>query len=139
LKETAELAQKVAAAGSADLAASAVEIAGVRILAAQVAGGTAALMPTLDTLRSRLGSAVILLAAVDDGQVSLVAGVSKDIVARIKAGELVNLVGKEVGARGGGKPELARAGGGDRVDAIGAALKLVVPFVRERLTQGASA
>jgi len=139
LKETAELAQKVAAAGSADIAASAVEIAGVRILAAQVAGGTAALMPTLDTLRSRLGSAVILLAAVDDGQVSLVAGVSKDIVARIKAGELVNLVGKEVGARGGGKPELARAGGGDRVDAIGAALKLVVPFVRERLTQGASA
>lgn len=138
-KESADLAQKVAAAGSGALADRAVQLGDVSVLAALVPGGSAALMPTLDTLKGKLQKSVILLAAVDDGKVSLVAGVSKDVTNRIKAGDLVNHVGREVGAKGGGRPELARAGGGERGEAVDAALALVVPFVKDKLGTGVSA
>ncbi|MCP5180986.1 MAG: alanine--tRNA ligase [Pseudomonadales bacterium] len=138
-KEAAELAQKVAAVGSGDLAGRAVEVAGVQVVAATVDGGNAALMPALDTLKSRLGSAVLVLAAVDEGKVSLVVSVSKDITSLVKAGELVNLVGEDVGAKGGGRPELARAGGGTQPDALTASLAKVVPYLQRKLDSGVTA
>jgi alanyl-tRNA synthetase len=138
-KETGDLSQKVAAASSGALADQVIDVNGVSVLAAQVPGGAAALMPTLDTLKGKLQSSVILLAALEDGKVSLVAGVSKDITGKVKAGDLVNHVGKEVGAKGGGRPELARAGGGENSQALANALKLVVPFVRDRTGSGATA
>lgn len=138
-KETIETAQKMAAAEGGSLADQAVDVSGISVLAALVSGGSAALMPTLDTLKGKLQCSVILLAAIDDGKVSLVAGVSKDVAGKVKAGDLVNHVGREVGAKGGGRPELARAGGGDRQDALSDALSLVVPFVQAKLGTGAPA
>jgi len=139
-KETAELAQKIAASGGADLAATAVDAGGgVMVVSARIEGGAAALMPTLDTLKSRFGSVVIVLAAIEEGKVNLVAGVSKDLVSRVKAGDLVNLVGKAVGAKGGGRPELARAGGGDHPEVLNEALQLVLPYMEKRVSGGEGA
>jgi len=138
-KETGELSQKVAAASGGALADQAVDVNGVSVLATLVQGGAAALMPTLDTLKGKLQRSVILLATLDDGKVSLVAGVSKDVTGTVKAGDLINHVGRAVGAKGGGRPELARAGGGERPEALDDALKLVVPFVRDKTVSGVSA
>jgi alanyl-tRNA synthetase len=84
-------------------------------------------------LRSKLGSAVIVLGNVADGRVSLIAGVSKDLTDRVSAPDLISLVGPEVGAKGGGRPDMARAGGGNRPDALGPALAKVRDWVAERL------
>jgi len=86
----------------------------------------------MDQLRNKLGSCVLLLAAVADGKVSLVAGVSADLTARVKAGELVNFVALQVGGKGGGRPDMAQAGGTDAA-ALPAALASVQGFVAERL------
>ncbi len=136
-KETTELGQKIAASGGADLAGSAIDAGdGVMVVSARIEGGASALMPTLDTLRSRFGRGVVILAAVEDGKVNLVAAVSKDLLSRVKAGDLVNLVGKVVGAKGGGRPELARAGGGDRPEALNEALQLVLPYMQKLISSG---
>ena len=91
-----------------------------------------ALRDTVDQLKNKLGSAVVVLASVNGEKISLIAGVSKDQVKRIKAGDLVNAVATQVGGRGGGRPDMAQAGGNDPA-ALDAALKSVPDWVREVL------
>ena len=132
-RELDALRQKLAAAAGADLSEQAVEIGGVRVLAARVDGNAESLLQTLDALKSKLDSAVIVLATIEDGRVSLIAGVTKDLVGRIKAPDVIKLVGADVNARGGGRPDMARAGGGDRPEALAAALQRVAPWVTTQL------
>ncbi len=111
-KEIARLKSKLAASQGDELAAQAVAIGGAKVLAAVMEGADVpALRETLDKLRDKLGSAAIVLAAVNDGKVSLIAGVTPDLTAKVKAGELVNFVAAQVGGKGGGKPDMAQAGG----------------------------
>ena len=132
-KQIERLQGAMAANQGADLASQAVEVADVKVLAARVEGDGKSLMSTLDNLKSKLARCVVVLAAVEDGKISLIAGVSKDLTKTLKAGDAVNLVGAKVGAKGGGRPDMARAGGGSDVDALPAALELVVPWVNEML------
>ena len=103
------------------------------MLAARVEGDSKALMQTLDTLKSKLGSTAIVLGHVADGKVSLIAGVSKDLTDRLKAPDLINTVGAQVGAKGGGRPGMARAGGGDNPDGLADALASVPDWIRGQL------
>ena len=132
-KQIEKLQGAMAANQGADLASEAVEVAGVKVLAAKVAGDSKALMSTLDNLKSKLERCVVVLASVEGDKISLIAGVSKDLTKSLKAGDVVNLVGAKVGAKGGGRPDMARAGGGSDVDALPAALDLVAPWVAETL------
>ncbi|HEX7034820.1 MAG TPA: alanine--tRNA ligase [Pseudomonadales bacterium] len=132
-REVERLSQKLASSQGADLADRAVEVNGTKVLAAPVEGDPKSLLGTLDLLKSKLGSAVIVLGNVSDGKVSLIAGVSKDLTDRVSAPDLIALVGPEVGARGGGRPDMARAGGGDKPDALAPALARVPGWVAERL------
>ena len=130
LKEIEQFKAKAAAARGTDLAAEAVEIRGMQVLVADL-GTTDAktLMATLDSLRAKLPRGVIVLAAVEDGKVNLVAGVAKELTGQIKAGDLVRDIGKLVGSRGGGRPDMARAGGGEQLDALPSALQAVTAWV----------
>jgi alanyl-tRNA synthetase len=133
-RELAQLKESAAATQGADLAAGAREIHGIRVLAAEVTSGDAkSLLTTLDALKNKLGTAVIVLGQVSDGKVNLIAGVTQGLVDRIKAGDVIAMVGAQVGARGGGRPDMARAGGGDRPDALAAALESVHDWVAERV------
>jgi alanine--tRNA ligase len=132
-KELAALKGRLASAQGDELLAQAVEVKGVKLLAAQLAGADAkTLRDTLDKLKDKLKCAVIVLAAVDGDKVQLAAGVTKAETARIKAGELVNFVAQQVGGKGGGKPDLAMAGGTNAA-ALPAALASVQAWVAERL------
>ncbi len=132
-KEVAQLKDKLASGRGRDLAADAESISGLKVVATTVEGAdAAALRNAVDQLKSQLGSAVIVLGTTDaDGKVTLIAGVTADATARFKAGELVNFVAQQVGGRGGGRPDLAQAGGnlGDRLPV---ALRSVANWVRER-------
>ena len=133
-KELDQLKAKLASASGADLAARAVDVAGTKVLAAQLDGTDAkSLRDTLDQLKNKLGTAVILLAAVDGDKVSLVAGVTKDRIGQIKAGDLVKTVAERVGGKGGGRPDMAQGGGSDPA-ALPQALAAVESWVRERLS-----
>ncbi len=111
-KELAALKSKLASAQGEELLAQAQDINGVKVLAAKLDGADAAVLrETLDKLKDKLKSAVILLASVNDGKVSLIAGVTADATAKVKAGELVNFVAQQVGGKGGGRPDMAQAGG----------------------------
>jgi alanyl-tRNA synthetase len=134
-REVRTLRDKLASGQGTDLAAGAVDVAGVKVIAARVAGADAgSLRAAVDQLKSRLKSAVIVLATVDNHtKVSLVSGVTADQTARIKAGELVARIAAQIGGKGGGRPDFAQAGGND-VNALDGALATVVPYVRERLT-----
>ena len=132
-KQIERLQGAMAANQGADLASEALEVSGVKVLAARVEGDSKALMSTLDNLKSKLERCVVVLAAVEDGKISLIAGVSKDLTKSLKAGDAVNLVGAKIGAKGGGRPDMARAGGGSDVGALPAALELVAPWVAETL------
>ena len=113
-KEVARLKGKLAASAGEELAASAATVNGVRLLAAELEGADAAtLRDTMDKLKDRLQSAVIVLASKADGKVQLAAGVTKDLTGKVKAGELVNFVAGQVGGKGGGKPDMAMAGGSE--------------------------
>jgi alanyl-tRNA synthetase len=90
------------------------------------------LRETMDTLKDKLKSAVIVLASVQDGKVSLIAGVTADAISKVKAGDLVNFVAEQVGGKGGGKPDMAMAGG-TKPDGLKAALSAVEPWVAKRL------
>jgi alanyl-tRNA synthetase len=115
------------------LLARAVDVGGLKVLAAMLDGADAkALRETMDKLKDKLKSAAIVLAAVDGGRVQLAAGVTADQVGRIKAGELVNFVAQQVGGKGGGKPDLAMAGGND-ASKLAQALASVQGYVAERL------
>ncbi len=136
-REIQQLKTKLAAgAGGRDLAAEAQTVAGLRLLVARLDDGTdaASLRDTVDRMKDKLGSVVILLAAADveGGKLSLAAGVSKDLTARLKAGELVNAVAVQVGGKGGGRPDFAQAGGTD-IAALDAALAAVPQWVESRL------
>jgi alanyl-tRNA synthetase len=132
-KELDQLKGKLASAAGSDLAASAVSVGEVKVLAATLDGADAkALRDTMDQLKNKLGSAVILLATVADERVSLVAGVTKDLSARMKAGDLVRLAAEKVDGKGGGRPDMAQAGG-TNPSALPQALAVVEPWVRDRL------
>jgi alanyl-tRNA synthetase len=131
-KEVAALKSKLAAGQGDELLARAVDVNGIKVLAATMEGADAtALRETMDKLKDKLGTAAIVLASVLDGKVSLIAGVTKDATARVKAGELVNFVAQQVGGKGGGRPDMAQAGGTDAAG-LPAALAGVAAWVGER-------
>jgi alanyl-tRNA synthetase len=133
-KENRQLKDKLASGQGTDLSAGARDIAGVKLIAAQVDGADAgALRNAVDQLKDKLKSAVIVLASVDaTNKITLVAGVTADQTARVKAGELVGNVAGQVGGKGGGRPDFAQAGGNNPA-ALGAALASVEGFVRAKL------
>ena len=132
-KEIAALKGKLASNQGDELLTQAIDIKGVKLLAARLEGADAkTLRDTMDKLKDKLGSAVIVLAAVDGDKVQLAAGVTKDCIGKLKAGELVNHVALQVGGKGGGKPDMAMAGGTDAA-ALPAALASVQAWVTERL------
>ncbi|MEI6026243.1 MAG: alanine--tRNA ligase [Betaproteobacteria bacterium] len=131
-KEIAALKGKLASAQGDELMAQAVDVKGLKVLAATLEGADAkTLRETLDKLKDKLKTAAIVLAAVDGGKVQLAAGVTADSVGRVKAGELVNFVAQQVGGKGGGKPDMAMAGGTDAA-ALPKALASVAGWVGER-------
>jgi alanyl-tRNA synthetase len=132
-KEIAALKGKLASNQGDELLTQAADIKGVKVLAAKLEGADAkTLRDTMDKLKDKLGAAVIVLAAVDGDKVQLAAGVTKAETAKLKAGELVNFVAQQVGGKGGGKPDMAMAGGTDAA-AVPAALASVQAWVAERL------
>lgn len=132
-KEVAQLKGKLASSQGDELLAQAVDVKGLKVLAATLHGADAkALRETLDKLKDKLKSAAIVLAAVDGGRVQLAAGVTADSIAKVKAGELVNFVAQQVGGKGGGKPDMAMAGGTDAA-ALPKALQSVQGWVAERM------
>ena len=132
-KELARLKSKLAASQGDDLVGQAVDVAGAKVLAATLEGAdVATLRETLDKLKDKLKSAAVVLASVTDGKVSLIAGVTPDLTGKVKAGELVNFVAQQVGGKGGGRPDMAQAGGTDAA-ALPAALAGVVGWVGGKL------
>ena len=133
-RQVAQLEGRLAATQGDELAAAAVEVAGTRVLAAELPDADPkSLLATLDKVRNSLGSAVVVLGCVHEGKVALIAGVTRDLVDRIRAGDVIQHVGAQTGARGGGRPDMARAGGGDRPEALPAALASVAQFVADAL------
>ncbi|MDU2732650.1 MAG: alanine--tRNA ligase [Mixta calida] len=132
-KELQQLKDQQAAQESASLSSKAVEIGGVKLLVSELSNVEPKLLRTMvDDLKNQLGSAVIVLATVADGKVSLIAGVTKDLTDRVKAGELIGAVAQQVGGKGGGRPDMAQAGGTD-AQALPAALASVESWVVSRL------
>ena len=132
-KEVERLKQKLASGAGGDLTAEAREVGGVKVLATKVDGADAkTLRVTMDKVKDKLGSAVILLAAADGDKVALVAGVTQDLTDRVKAGDLMKHVAEQVGGKGGGRPDMAQGGGSDAA-ALPAALDGVQTWVAERL------
>jgi len=132
-KELATLKSKLASAQGDELLAQAQDINGVKVLAAKLDGADAAVLrETLDKLKDKLKSAAIVLATVADGKVSLIAGVTPDLIAKIKAGELVNMVAQQVGGKGGGRPDMAMAGG-TQPEHLAKALAAIPGWVQVRL------
>ena len=132
-RELARLKSRLAASQGDVLAEQAVEVKGVKVLAVMLDGADArALRETLDKLKDKLKSAAIVLATTDGGKVSLIAGVTSDLTSKIKAGELVNYVAQQVGGKGGGRADMAQAGGTD-ASKLPAALASVRPWIEQRL------
>ncbi|MFB2659380.1 alanine--tRNA ligase [Shewanella mangrovisoli] len=132
-KDMQQLKDKLAAAASADLAGDAVVVNGVNVLIKKLEGVEAgALRGMQDELKQKLKSAVILLGVAQEGKVNLIAGVSNDLVGKVKAGELVAMVAAQVGGKGGGRPDMAQAGG-SQPENLDAALSQVLPWITERL------
>jgi alanyl-tRNA synthetase len=120
-KEVGRLKSRLASSQGEELADRAVEVKGAKVLAAAIDGADArALRATMDKLKDRLKSAVVVLAAVEDGKVALIAGVTADLTSKVKAGELVNFIAQQVGGKGGGRPDMAQAGGTEPAKLSGA-------------------
>lgn len=131
-KEIAALKGKLASSQGDELVTQAVDVKGLKVLAARLEGADAkTLRDTMDKLKDKLKTAVIVLAAVDGDKVQIAAGVTADSVGKVKAGELVNFVAQQVGGKGGGKADMAMAGGTD-ASRLGDALKSVQAWVSER-------
>ncbi len=131
-KELELLKAKLAKSAGNDLVSQAQEVAGVKLLVAQLDAADPKTLPDMmDQLKNKLGSAVVLLATVQEGKISLVAGVTKDLTARIKAGDLIQYVAPQVGGKGGGRPDMAK-GGGTASDALPAALASVAGWVESQ-------
>ena len=132
-KELQQLKEQSAAQESANLSSKAEEINGVKLLVSELTGVEPKMLRTMvDDLKNQLGSTIVVLATVADGKVSLIAGVSKDVTDRVKAGELVGMVAQQVGGKGGGRPDMAQAGGTD-ASALPAALASVKGWVSAKL------
>jgi alanyl-tRNA synthetase len=132
-KELSRLKSKLASGQGADIASQAVDVKGSKVLAATLDGADAkTLREAVDQLKGRLKSAAIVLGAVHDGKVSLVAGVTDDLTAKLKAGELVNFVAQQVGGKGGGRADMAQAGGTDAAK-LPSALQSVQRWVEEKV------
>tara|TARA_R110002110_G_scaffold330339_1_gene541587 strand:- start:2046 stop:4646 length:2601 start_codon:yes stop_codon:yes gene_type:complete len=132
-KEIARLKQKLASSAGSDLTAGVVEVEGVKVLAANVEGADAkSLRDTLDQVKNKLGSAVILLAAVTDDKVALAAGVTADLTGKVKAGDLMREFAQRLGGKGGGRPDMAQGGGTD-VSALPDVLQAVPEWVASQL------
>ncbi|WP_279152640.1 alanine--tRNA ligase [Photobacterium iliopiscarium] len=132
-KEIQQLKDKLAAQEGAGLINKVQEINGIKVLIAQLDGAdNKALRGMVDELKNQLGSGVVLLGNVSEGKVGLIAGVTKDLIGKVKAGELVNLVALQVGGKGGGRPDMAQAGGTDAA-ALPAALETVAPWLADKL------
>jgi alanyl-tRNA synthetase len=132
-KELQQLKGKLASSQGADLASQAVEVDGIKVLAARLEGAdNQVLRDTLDQLKNKLGSAAVVLGSVNGDKVSLVAGVTKDRTTQIRAGDLVNAVALQVGGKGGGRPDMAQAGG-TQPEHLDAALDSVADWVRQQL------
>ncbi len=132
-RQLTDVSQKLAASKGTDLAAGAVDIGGVKFLAAEVQGDNKAMMQTLDSLRAQLGEAVIVLAQVHNDKVGMVVGVGKTVVQRLQAPEVLAAIGPLVGAKGGGRADLARAGGGDNPSGLEEAFAAAQTFVQQHL------
>jgi alanyl-tRNA synthetase len=133
-KEVEQLKAKLASSQGSDMASQAVDIEGIKVLAARLEGGDAkSLRETVDQLKNKLGAAAVVLATVEGDKVSLAAGVTKDETKRIRAGDLVNHVAQQVGGKGGGRPDMAMAGGKDP-SGLDAALQAVPDWVRGQLS-----
>jgi alanyl-tRNA synthetase len=131
-KEVAQLKGKLASSQGDELMSQAVDVKGIKVLAARLEGADAkTLRDTMDKLKDKLKSAAIVLAAVDGGKVQIAAGVTADSMGKVKAGELVNFVAQQVGGKGGGKADMAMAGGTDP-SKLAAALASVQGWVAER-------
>ncbi len=133
-KENRTLKDRLAVGSGTDLAATALDIGGIKVLAARLEGADAgALRAAVDQFKSRLGSAIVVLASVESAsRVVLVAGVTPDLTARVKAGELIGAVAAQVDGKGGGRADFAQAGG-SRPEALDQALASVAPWVRARI------
>ncbi|MCO7263395.1 alanine--tRNA ligase [Dickeya zeae] len=132
-KELQQLKEQQAAQESSSLSSKAKEINGVKLLVTQLNNVEPKLLRTMvDDLKNQLGSAVIVLSTVADGKVSLIAGVTKELTDRVKAGELIGFVANQVGGKGGGRPDMAQAGGSD-VDALPSALTSIEAWVVDKL------
>jgi alanyl-tRNA synthetase len=133
-KEVAELKAKIASAAVANLIDNAIEINGVKVVIANVEGIDPKLLrDSVDQMKNKMQSGIVVLATVAaDDKVSLIAGVTKDLIKKVKAGELVNLVAGPVGGKGGGRPDMAMAGGNNPA-AVADALALVAPWLSDRL------
>jgi alanyl-tRNA synthetase len=132
-KQLEQMKAKMASSAGTDLASQAEDMNGIKFLAAVIEGfNSKALRDTVDQLKNKLGSSVVVLASSSDGKVSLVAGVSKDLTAKVKAGELVNMIAEQVGGKGGGRPDMAMAGGNDP-SGVPAAIDSVKPWVEAKL------
>ncbi len=133
-KELAQLKSKLASGQGDELATQAVDVNGIKVLAATLEGAdVATLRETMDKLKDKLKTAAIVLAAVADGKVSLIAGVTADATSKVKAGDLVNFVAQQVGGKGGGRPDMAQAGGTDP-SGLPAALAGVAAWVGQRVS-----
>jgi alanyl-tRNA synthetase len=131
-KELARMKSTLATGKSEDLAGQAVDVNGAKVLAVSIEGaGAPALREAMDKLKDKLKSAIVVLGSAEGGKVTLVAGVTSDLTGKVKAGELVNFVAQQVGGKGGGRPDLAQAGGTDPAR-LPAALDSVVDWVRQR-------
>ena len=132
-RELDQLKTKLAAQAGGNLLSQTVKVNGQTVLVAALEGADPkSLRTTMDELKNRLQSGVLLLATVSEGKVSLIAGVTADLTAKVKAGELVNMVALQVGGKGGGRPDMAQAGG-TQPEALSAALTSVIPWLEERL------
>jgi alanyl-tRNA synthetase len=132
-RELAALKGKLASTQGDDLVVQAVDVKGVKVLAATLAGADInALRETIDKLKDKLKSAVVVLASVVEGKVTLIAGVTPDLTTKVKAGELVNAVAQQVGGKGGGRADMAQAGG-TQPENLGKALASVQAWVEQKL------
>ncbi|NAW53958.1 alanine--tRNA ligase, partial [Vibrio sp. V41_P2S12T139] len=132
-KEVQKLKDKMAAAESANIMGKAVEVNGTKVLVAALEGADSKNLRTMvDDIKNQMGSGVVLLANVTGDKVGLIAGVTKDLTGKVKAGDLVKMIAEQVGGKGGGRPDMAQAGGTD-VAALPEAIKTVQPWLEERL------
>jgi alanyl-tRNA synthetase len=132
-KDLAALKTKLATAGSVDLLGQAQEVAGIKVLVLNLEGADSkSLRDSVDQFKNKLGTAVVLLAAVEDGKVALVAGVTQDTTSKVKAGDLMRFVAEQLGGKGGGRPDMAQGGGTD-LASLDSALASVLPWVKSQL------